>query len=202
MANCQAGMFLAYVSPLGRALVDKGLYLPESWTSDKDRCEVPPGLPVQDASHRRGSLGMSPSFREGLAALGMWYVLQHPSGFTGGRRSGPYKRCRSGAGQAKWSLGSGTLTAGRRIAESMIESLTWAGDQRSPEPATGGKRCPGSRGRRSTGWCGKCWAPGWPTTIQRVNRATLEMLRQAGYQENEILGKPLVLQRRFAIKGS
>ena len=29
VANCQAGMFLAYVSPLGRALVDKGLYLPE-----------------------------------------------------------------------------------------------------------------------------------------------------------------------------
>ena len=34
-ANCQAGMFLAYVSPLGRALVDKRLYLPESWTSTK-----------------------------------------------------------------------------------------------------------------------------------------------------------------------
>ena len=31
VANCQAGMFLAYVSPLGRALVDKGLYLPDSW---------------------------------------------------------------------------------------------------------------------------------------------------------------------------
>ena len=31
VANCQAGMFLAYISPLGRALVDKGLYLPESW---------------------------------------------------------------------------------------------------------------------------------------------------------------------------
>ena len=30
-------MFLAYVSPLGRALVDKRLYLPESWTSDRDR---------------------------------------------------------------------------------------------------------------------------------------------------------------------
>ena len=27
VANCQAGMFLAYVSPLGRALVDKRLYL-------------------------------------------------------------------------------------------------------------------------------------------------------------------------------
>ena len=30
VANCQAGMFLAYVSPLGRALVDKRLYLPQS----------------------------------------------------------------------------------------------------------------------------------------------------------------------------
>ena len=38
VANCQAGMFLAYVSPLGRALVDKRLYLPGSWTSDPGRC--------------------------------------------------------------------------------------------------------------------------------------------------------------------
>ena len=35
MANCQAVMFLAYVSPLGRTLVDKRLYLPESWTQTK-----------------------------------------------------------------------------------------------------------------------------------------------------------------------
>ena len=33
--HCQGGMFLAYVSPLGRALVDKRLYLPKSWTSDQ-----------------------------------------------------------------------------------------------------------------------------------------------------------------------
>ena len=37
VANCQGGMFLAYVSPLGRALVDKRLYLPKSWTSDQDK---------------------------------------------------------------------------------------------------------------------------------------------------------------------
>ena len=51
VANCQAGMFLAYVSPLGRALVDKGLYLPESWTSDPGRCAaagVPGELPLED----------------------------------------------------------------------------------------------------------------------------------------------------------
>ena len=46
VANCQAGMFLAYVSPLGRALVDKGLYLPESWTSDPGRCAAA-GVPEE-----------------------------------------------------------------------------------------------------------------------------------------------------------
>ena len=49
--NQKAGMFLAYVSPLGRSLVDKGLYLPESWTSDPGHCAaagVPEELPVED----------------------------------------------------------------------------------------------------------------------------------------------------------
>jgi SRSO17 transposase len=30
--NCQLGVFLAYASPRGRALVDRELYLPRSWT--------------------------------------------------------------------------------------------------------------------------------------------------------------------------
>ena len=107
VANCQAGMFLAYVSPLGRALVDKRLYLPESWTSDTDRCAAA-GVPEESRNYRsktklalemleralaRGHLkagwvagddafGMSPSFREGLAALGMRYVLDVPGGTT------------------------------------------------------------------------------------------------------------------------
>ncbi len=107
VANCQAGMFLAYVSLQGRALVDKRLYLPESWTSDTDRCAAA-GVPEESRNYRsktklalemleraleRGHLqagwvagddafGMSPSFREGLAALGMRYVLDVPGGAT------------------------------------------------------------------------------------------------------------------------
>ena len=102
-ANCQAGMFLAYVSPLGRALVDKRLYLPESWTSGQERC-VAAGVPAERQGCRSktelalelleaamalghlkagwvagdGAFGMSPSFREDLAALGMRYVLDVP----------------------------------------------------------------------------------------------------------------------------
>ena len=96
VANCQAGMFLAYVSPLGRALVDKGLYLPESWT-DKDRCEAA-GVPedrqgyrsktelalemvgrAQERGHlKAGWVAADHAFcrrPSGLAALRMWYVL-------------------------------------------------------------------------------------------------------------------------------
>jgi SRSO17 transposase len=36
--NCQIGVFLAYHTPRGRALIDRELYLPQSWTSDRDRC--------------------------------------------------------------------------------------------------------------------------------------------------------------------
>ena len=103
VANSQAGMFLAYVSPLGRALVGKRLYLPESWISDLGRCAAA-GVPKERGSYRSktelalemleralelghlraawvagdDAFGMSPSFREGLAALGMRYVLDVP----------------------------------------------------------------------------------------------------------------------------
>lgn len=36
--NCQVGVFLAYASGRGRALIDRELYLPQSWTGDRDRC--------------------------------------------------------------------------------------------------------------------------------------------------------------------
>ena len=107
VANCQAGLFLAYVSPLGRALVDKGLCLPKIWTSDQDRCAAA-GVPEDRRSYRSktelalemqeravhlghlragwvaadDAFGISPSFRGGLAALGMRYVLDVPEGFT------------------------------------------------------------------------------------------------------------------------
>ena len=40
VSNCQAGMFLAYVSPLGRALVDKRLYLPEKTEFETEQSDV------------------------------------------------------------------------------------------------------------------------------------------------------------------
>jgi SRSO17 transposase len=42
--NCQVGVFLAYASPHGHALIDRELYLPASWAGDRDRCRVA-GIP-------------------------------------------------------------------------------------------------------------------------------------------------------------
>src|SRR4029079_16866279 len=35
--NCQVGVFLAYASARGHALIDRELYLPQSWTDDAER---------------------------------------------------------------------------------------------------------------------------------------------------------------------
>jgi SRSO17 transposase len=44
--NCQVGMFLAYASVHGHALIDRELYLPRSWADDRDRCRAA-GIPDQ-----------------------------------------------------------------------------------------------------------------------------------------------------------
>ena len=112
VANCQAGMFLAYVSPLGRALVDKRLYLPNSWTSDQDRCAAA-GVPEERRGYQSktelalelleralelgylraervagdDAFGMSPTFREGLG----WGCVTCWT-FRPALRSGPWTR--------------------------------------------------------------------------------------------------------------
>jgi hypothetical protein len=40
VGNCQIGVFLAYASAAGHALIDRELYLPESWTVDRERCRA------------------------------------------------------------------------------------------------------------------------------------------------------------------
>lgn len=37
--NCQVGVFLSYVTERSHTLIDRALYLPLSWTSDRQRCQ-------------------------------------------------------------------------------------------------------------------------------------------------------------------
>ncbi|MFJ4342880.1 IS701 family transposase [Streptomyces sp. NPDC088915] len=40
IVNCQIGVFAAYATASGRALVDRELYLPKAWASDRERCRA------------------------------------------------------------------------------------------------------------------------------------------------------------------
>src|SRR5262245_14672166 len=46
--NCQIGVFLAYASAQGQTLLDRELYLPQEWTSDRERCRRA-GIPDEQA---------------------------------------------------------------------------------------------------------------------------------------------------------
>jgi len=54
--NCQIGVFLAYASRHGRALIDRVLYLPESWAGDAGRREEA-GVPTEIVFATKPKLG-------------------------------------------------------------------------------------------------------------------------------------------------
>lgn len=72
--NCQLGVFLTYVSARGRALIDRELYLPVSWTDDRDRC-AEAGIDAEVAFATKPELA-----RRMLARL--LEAGQHPAWFT------------------------------------------------------------------------------------------------------------------------
>jgi SRSO17 transposase len=51
--NCQIGVFLGYASRYGHALIDRGLYLPQTWTDDRPRCRNA-GIPDDVAFATKG----------------------------------------------------------------------------------------------------------------------------------------------------
>ena len=103
VGNCQVGVFLAYVSAQGHALVDKALYLPKGWTADRQRCRAA-GVPEEIGYQPKAELGLGllrrarqaghltaewitadsgygeiPTLRDSLDAEGWRYVLEVPS---------------------------------------------------------------------------------------------------------------------------
>lgn len=103
VGNCQLGVFLAYVSERGHALVDKRLSLPREWMDDPARCRAA-GVPEEVGYQSKAELGLAmlrqarawghlagtwvtadedygkvPTLRDALDAEGWWYVLEVPT---------------------------------------------------------------------------------------------------------------------------
>jgi SRSO17 transposase len=97
--NAQVAVFLTYAARRGHALIDRALYLPRSWTTDRDRCAAA-GVPedvtfatkpaLATAQIRRAVTagvpaawvagdevyGADPTLRRTVRRLGLGYVLQ------------------------------------------------------------------------------------------------------------------------------
>jgi SRSO17 transposase len=56
--NCQIGVFLAYASPRGRAFLDRALYLPQAWATDRPRREAA-GIPPELTFATKGDLAQA-----------------------------------------------------------------------------------------------------------------------------------------------
>jgi SRSO17 transposase len=111
--NCQLGVFLAYAVPGGgRALAGRELYVPASWTGDRDRCRaagigddvafatkpelarqmvarvleagVPFGWFAADEAY-----GQNTALRDWLEEQHVSYVMAVPKSFTAGTAAGP-----------------------------------------------------------------------------------------------------------------
>lgn len=80
--NCQLGVFLAYASSRGRALIDRELYLPTSWTEDADRCadaDVPDGVGFA-TKPQLGVAMLARAWRAGLLDGSAWATADEAYG--------------------------------------------------------------------------------------------------------------------------
>ena len=104
-ANCQAGVFVGYVSSHGYTVLDRRLYVPAAWLTDdayaerRRQCGIPSDLPCKTkptlAQERLAAVlksqalrcrwvvadeafGGHPGFLDGVAGLGLWYFAEVP----------------------------------------------------------------------------------------------------------------------------
>jgi SRSO17 transposase len=72
--NCQIGVFLAYASGKGHALIDRELYLPKEWAQDPARC-MAAGIPKEVAFATKPELARRMIARAIAAAVPFAWVL-------------------------------------------------------------------------------------------------------------------------------
>jgi SRSO17 transposase len=104
-ANCQAGVFVGYVSTQGYTVLDRRLYVPVEWLTDaayadrRQQCGIPPELAFKTKPDLAQEMlaavvksqalrcrwvvadeafGGNPSFLDSVAGLGLWYFVEVP----------------------------------------------------------------------------------------------------------------------------
>ena len=72
--NCQVGVFLSYITPLGHTLIDRELYLPQDWTDDPARC-LKAGIPETISFRTKPDLAIAMLSRLHQAGVPLSWVV-------------------------------------------------------------------------------------------------------------------------------
>jgi SRSO17 transposase len=206
--NAQVGVFLAYASRHGHTLVDRRVYLPASWTDDRDRCRAA-GVPDQvefatrsqlatdmiDAAVAAGmparwvaadeAYGNNTTLRAHLRGLRLGYVLavsrSHHIPLDDGKVRQRVDRIAAGLPAAAWQRRSaGAGSKGPRWYD-----WAWLGEVTTDaDPADGGHHSLLIRCNTTTGELAfyRCWTPQPATLAQLVRVAGLRWSVEESFQ--------------------
>jgi len=144
--NCIVTVHLGYATDDFSALLDGDLYLPQSWDDDRDRCweaGIPDdvtyrsrwriGLDLLEHASQQGlsmrwvcadeEYGRPYAFRQGVAHLGLWYMLEIPRTTAGWR---PHQLRAEPTRQAhQWAKGGGPRWDTWRIKDTDKGASVW-----------------------------------------------------------------------------
>jgi len=206
--NAQVGVFLAYASRHGHTLVDRRVYLPVSWTEDRDRCRAA-GVPAEIGFATRSQLaadmidaavaarmparwvaadeayGNSTAFRAHLREHGLGYVLavsrSHHIPLDGGKTRLRADRVAAALPASAWQRRSaGAGSKGPRYYDwAWLDDVTTDAD-----PDDGGRHSLLIRCNTATGELAfyRCWTPQPATLADLVRVAGIRWTVEEAFQ--------------------
>jgi SRSO17 transposase len=206
--NAQVGVFLAYASRHGHTLIDRRVYLPKSWTDDRQRCEQA-GVPDDVGFATRSELaddmitaavkalvparwvaadeayGNNTRLRGELRKLRLGYVLavscDHLVPIGGGKTRSRADRLAADLPAAAWTRRSaGDGSKGPRFYD-----WAWLADVGADgDPDDDGRHSLLIRRNNTTGELAfyRCWAPGPVTLAQLVRVAGIRWIVEESFQ--------------------
>ncbi|MFE7357188.1 IS701 family transposase [Streptomyces sp. NPDC057543] len=133
--NCQIGVFAAYATTRGHTLVDRELYLPKSWTEDRERCRAA-RVPDDRVFATKGELARTIILRALASPLPIgWVTADSPT-------------ARTPTSAASWkSTSSPTSWLSRSPSRSTARASTTSSARPCPKPGSG---CPQEAARRAS----------------------------------------------------
>jgi SRSO17 transposase len=185
--NAQVGVFLAYASRHGHTLIDRRVYLPKSWTGDRDRCEragVPDDVPARWVAADE-AYGNNTSLRALLRKLRLGYVLavscDHLVPIDGGKTRCRADRLAADLPATAWTRRSaGDGSKGPRFYD-----WAWLADVGADgDPDDDGRHSLLIRRNHTTGELAfyRCWTPGPGTLAQLVRVAGVRWIVEESFQ--------------------